>query len=770
MTAVRKLKESLLLCCAAVVLTGPAMAAENPGSSTQTLETVTVTSQKRTESLQEVPQSVSVLGATQIQAQHIATYADLASAIPNLSFTSLGAPGLSNLEVRGISSDVGTSTVAIYLDDTPITIRNQAFYSGQSEPQLFDLAQVEVLRGPQGTLYGASAMGGTIRFVSNPVDLYSYGGSVSADVSGTEHGGANFSSKGVVNIPLVEGELGLRVGVAITHNSGYVDQVDSAGHALRNDINSDEEKVVKASILWKPAERISITPSIFYQRTAIGDTGLISLNQAPYKTDKLVKENGVDTLAIPSIKFEYHFDWADLVSVTSYAYRHFPRVTDGTYFNSEYIGDYVDDLGITGLDGELDGSKLGALPGPVYNALTTRQFTQEVRLVSAPYDPGAALPVTWIAGLYYSEGNKYGKSSQYITDFNTTVASVYGMTSEELLGEDIPNDLFYQFDNQTKDYEYAGFGEGTYHFTPSLKFTAGLRYLYARSTGYGTSSGFFAGSSKPALKVANFHALTPKFTASYDVETNLTVYASAGKGYRLGGNNPNVPSGFCAKDLATYGLTSAPKTYDPDELWNYEIGSKGTFLGGRLSLNTALYDIEWKHMQIDVPLNTCGFDFTGNIANARSYGLELEAMGQITEALTAGVSGNYTHATFTEDVAGLGVKSGDQIPGAPRWSLNLWAEYRRKIFEGSESFLRASWQATGESHGTFNSKNLDFKRPAYSTISARLGTDIGKWEIALYGQNLLDTYKIVQRPSNNYVPGGYTLRPRTIGLSASVNY
>ena len=769
MSAVRRLKGSLLLCCAAVVLPAPA-AAQVVASNGTTLETVMVTGQKRTETLQEVAQSVSVLGSDQIESQHIESYADLASAIPNLSFTSLGAPGLSNLEIRGISSDVGTSTVAIYLDDTPITIRNQSFYSGQSEPQLFDVQQVEVLRGPQGTLYGASAMGGTIRFVSNPVNLYDYEGRISTDVSGTEHGDANYGGKGVVNIPLIDGELGLRVGVSFTHNSGFVDQVDTTGKEIKGNINDDEEKVVKASILWKPSERLSITPSIFYQRTAIGDTGLISLSQAPYKTDKLVRENGVDTLAIPSLKAEYHFDWADLVSVTSYAYRHFPRTTDGTYFNSVYVGDYVDSLGIAGTDGNLDGAKLGALPGPVYNAITSRQFTQEVRLVSAPYDPGSAIPLTWIVGLYYSESNKLGKSSQYITDFNATVNSVYGMTSEQLLGDDIPNDLFYKFDNQTKDYEYAAFGEASYYFTPDLKFTAGLRYLYARSTGFGTSSGFFAGGSAPALEAANFHALTPKFTLSYNVEQNLTVYASAGKGYRLGGNNPSVPAGFCATDLATYGLTSAPATYDPDELWNYEIGGKGTFLNGRLSVNTALYDIEWKHMQIDVPLNTCGFDFTGNIASARSYGLELEAIAQITEALSGGISGNYTHATFTEDVAGLGIKSGDQVPGAPRWSLNLWGEYRRKFLAEMEGFLRMNWQATGESHGTFLASNADYKRPVYSVLGGRIGTDIDNWEIALYGQNLLDSYKIIQRPADNYVPGGYTIRPRTIGLSASVKY
>ncbi len=767
MSAVRALRGSLLVCCAMVV--SPATA-ETPVDGAAGLEQVVVTGQKRAETMQEVPQSLSVLDGAHLDAQHIESYADLAMSVPNLSFTSMGAPGLSNIEIRGISSDIGASTVAIYVDDTPITLRNQAFYSGQSEPQLFDIKQVEVMRGPQGTLYGASAMGGTIRFVSNPVNLDEYEYSASSDVSGTEHGGANYIVKGVANLPLVSGELGLRVGVSFSRDSGFVDHVDSSGNVDRNGINDDETKVVKASLSWKPLERLTITPSIFYQRTGIGDTGLVNLSGPEYRTDKLVAESGVDTLAVPSLKGEYHFDWADLVSVTSLAYRHFPRTTDGTYFNSAYIGDYVDSMGVKGLDGNLDGDKLGSLPGPVYSAITAREFTEEVRLVSAPYDPNGGNPFTWIFGLYYSESNSFGKSSQYITGFNSAANSIYGLTAAQLLGDDIPNDLFFKFDTHTKDYEYAGFGEVSYNITPDLKITAGLRYLYARTTSLGTSSGFFSSGAVPALKVANFHALTPKFSVSYDVDRNLTVYATAGKGYRLGGNNNGVPAAYCAADLATYGLTSAPTTYNPDNLWNYEVGSKGTLFGGRLSLNTSLYDIEWKQIQLDVPLSTCGFDFIGNVGSARSYGLELEAAAQLTDELSAGASGNYTHATFTESVAGLGIAKGDAVPGAPRWSLNLWSEYRRKIYDDMEGFLHLSWQLTGESHGTFVKTNSDYKRPAYNLLGARVGTTFDRWEIALYGQNLLDSYKITQRPSDNYVPEGYTLQPRTIGISASVRY
>ncbi|HEX4674226.1 MAG TPA: Plug domain-containing protein, partial [Steroidobacteraceae bacterium] len=162
------------------------------------LAEVVVTAQKREENLREVPQSISVVSAAQLAEQHIESYADLATAVPGLSYSSLGGPGLSNLEIRGVSSTVGESTVSIYLDDAPITTRNNSFYAGQPEPQLFDLARTEVLRGPQGTLYGASAMGGTIKLVSNGVDLERFSGQVFQDLSGTKNGGLNYVSRGIL--------------------------------------------------------------------------------------------------------------------------------------------------------------------------------------------------------------------------------------------------------------------------------------------------------------------------------------------------------------------------------------------------------------------------------------------------------------------------------------------------------------------------------------------------------------------------------------------
>jgi iron complex outermembrane receptor protein len=768
-----------LLCTAAHLMTLPVTAqtlAANTLTSTPSggdVESVIVTADKRNESLQEVPQSISVVSGQQIADQHIENYSDLSRSVPDLSFSSLGGPGLSNLEIRGISSTTGDSTVALYLDDAPITIRNSTFFSGQSEPQLFDIGQVEVLRGPQGTLYGASAMGGMIRFVSNPVNLEEFGGTASADVANTTHGGADYVVSAVVNVPIVQDTLGLRVGLESTRDSGFVDHATPDGVIDRRGINADAAKVAKATLLWQATPDLTIQPSVFYQRMQIDDVGLVDLTPASYAqnyiTTKLVPEKGADTLIVSGLKMNYDLQWADMASETSYAYRSFPRTTDGTYFNSAFVGGLVDSMGITGLDGQLDGDKLSNLPGPVDNTLGVRELTQELRLVSKPYDPNSGGPFAWIFGLYYSSSLNHGTSNQFIPGFNSTLQSVYGMTAAQILGTDIPNDEFYQFSQRQNDEEYATFGELSYHLSPALQVTAGLRYLYGYSTFTQTSSGFFA--SQPYVSGdTKAYALTPRFSASYDMEDNVTLYATAGEGYRLGGINQPIPVPQCSPDLAQFGLTSAPESYHPDHLWNYEAGEKGSFFDGRLSVNTSIYDIEWNLIQIDIPLSTCGFDYTANVGKARSYGVENELSAHVWDGLSLGVSWQYNHDTFLEDVAGLGVSAGDPVPESPKWSVNLSADYDRPLTDRIVGFIRANWQFTDTSHGTIIKSNPDYDRPAYALLGASIGVNCGQWQVSLYGKNLLDENKIIQRPSDNYVAEGYTPTPRIVGLNMTTSF
>lgn len=738
------------------------------------LAEVVVTAQKREENLRDVPQSVSVVSAAQLAEQHIEDYADLASTVPGLSYSSLGGPGLSNLEIRGISSTVGESTVSIYLDDAPITIRNNSFYAGQPEPQLFDLARAEVLRGPQGTLYGASAMGGTIKLVSNGVDLQKLTGEVFQDLSATKQGGLNYVSRGILNIPVIDGVLGLRFGAQASRDSGYVDHVDLGGVVDRKSINSRRADVGKLLITYVPTSDLTVTLSEFAQRTVMDDTGLVNLQTPSYFINKLVLEPGRDTFSVSSLKIAYDLHWADLTSISSYAYRSFPRTTDGTYFNSVFVGYFVDSIlnnvaGLRGLDGNLDGYRLAALPGPVYNTLTTKQPTEELRLSSKAYDPQAGLPIAWIVGLYFSDARYVGTSAQYIPGFNQTFLSVYGIPPEQAFGAATPNDLFYQFVNDLEDREFSVFGEFSYYPTPKLKLTAGMRELFGSDSATNISSGFFASTPHSSGRLTA-HAFTPKFSVSYDLTQSVTAYGTAGKGFRLGGINGPVPALQCGGDLSAFGLTQAPNTYQSDTVWNYELGTKGLYFGNTTSINAALYDIEWDHIQLDVPLQTCGFDFYDNLGHARSYGSEIEILQKLARGLTAGISGQYNHDRFTQDVPGLRISRGDIVPGSPQWSLNLNANYERPLTAAVGGFVRANWQYIGRSHGTFVQASPDYQRPSYTLLGASLGITAGAWEFSVYAKNILDDRKVIQSPADNYVAEGYTPVPRIIGVTGDVRF
>ncbi|MEA3149484.1 MAG: iron complex outerrane recepter protein, partial [Gammaproteobacteria bacterium] len=481
-------------------------------------------------------------------------------------------------------------------------------------------------------------------------------------------------------------------------------------------------------------------------------------------------EPGRDSFSVTSLKINYDLQWADLTSVSSYAWRQFPRTTDGTYFNSEFVGYFVDQiLALPGLDGNLDGNKLAALPGPVYNSLSTKQWTQELRLSSKAYDPNAGLPISWLAGLYMSDAKYQGSSYQYIPGFNQTFLATYGMAPQDALGAATPNDLFYQFTNSLDDREFAVFGEFSYYPMPRLKLTAGARELYGKDAETDVSSGFFASTPyhRGELKA---HALTPKVSVSYDVTPSVTTYATAGQGFRLGGINAPVPAVQCAADLAAFGLAQAPSNYQSDKVWNFEVGTKGLYFDKVTSINAALYDIEWDKIQLDVPLKTCGFDFIDNLGHARSYGSEIEIQQKVGSDLTLGVSAQYNHDTFTQDVGGLGISKGDLVPGSPSWSSTLTADYQHPVAGSLKGFVHADWKYIGSSHGTFVQTNNDYRRPSYSLLGASMGIDGGSWQISVFAKNLLNENKIIQSPADNFVAEGYTPVPRIIGVAGDYRF
>jgi outer membrane receptor protein involved in Fe transport len=401
--------------CAQLPVTGFAQQATatdaNPSAAKNaaTLETVVVSATKRKEDASKIPLSVSVLSGDALAEQHITSVTDLSRAVPNMSFSGGaqgGGSGLSNIELRGISSQAGSSTVGVYLDDVSMTTRN--LYSlGSAEPKFFDIDHIEVLRGPQGTLYGASSMGGTIKFISNQPNPKSVENSFSSEVSSTTHGGTNYNLSAVYNAPIKPGELALRLGVQAGSTSGYIDQVSQANpsQVVAKGINSERDLVFKAALKWQPTPQLSITPSLFYQN--VKSDGLdvshltdINGNKLPdNQTDQLLREPGTDRLLVNSLTINYDMGWSDLTSVTSYYMRDFNRQQDGQAANSEFLGCCLitDPAARPGL-----AAAVNALPSAVLLGNRVRQTSQELRLASKGYDPKGS-PWTWLAGVYLSK-------------------------------------------------------------------------------------------------------------------------------------------------------------------------------------------------------------------------------------------------------------------------------------------------------------------------------------------------------------------------------
>ena len=324
---------------------------------------------------------------------------------------------------------------------------------------------------------------------------------------------------------------------------------------------------------------------------------------------------------------------------------------------------------------------------------------------------------------------------------------------------------------QTDDRQYAVFGELGYNFTPAVKATAGVRLAHGKAQFTQEESGYFAGNAPPVFtNTASFNAATPRFSLTYDVNRDVTVYGAVSKGFRLGGAGIFVPSDICATDLAGFGLKSAPKSYDSDSLWSYEAGAKGRVLDDRLTFSGALYYIQWNKIQQTVNLPTCGYTITTNVGDAKSYGSELEIAAKPTANWTVGAAGGSTHATLTRVIGSVGAAPGDRILNTPEWTLTLHSEYVQPLSGNTDAFLRGSYAWTGRSYGSFIKTDPDHVRPTFGTFDASAGADWGTLRLSIYGKNLLNDTTIIQRPSLLFLEEGYTLRPRTIGLTLSKKF
>jgi iron complex outermembrane receptor protein len=792
------------------------------------LAEIVVTAQKRQEDPKQVPISLTAISGPELVAEHISSMEDLTRAVPDVSYsgasgTGSGA-GLGNIEIRGISSQGGQSTVGIYLDDIALDVPNTGTM-GQPEPKFFDLERIEVLRGPQGTLFGAGSEGGTIRFVSKQPDLDNFGGSVSSELSGTEGGGINWKETGIVNIPMINDQMAARIGVQISHKAGYIDQISPyTGEVVAPDINAESDIVAKATIKWRVTDELTIKPSMFYQHTDLADldTAYLTYYGPPLglsgptpidSTAKLVREPAADALYVPSLTVTYDLGFADVTSITSHYKRDINVIEDVTVVDSLGLDSYAFDP--TSCNGLLNGqacqslyNQFSRLPSVAYVDNTVNQIAQEIRLASKPYDR-SGFPVTWITGVYFSSQSVRWTDNEYTPGLDSTFAGA-GLTAPEIQslvgwsttppansststyssGPPFPNQEVFFSNRNYNTRQVAGFGEATYYAAPTVRFTAGLRYLYATSTFSRNAGAYwnydYVWDHPPA---SHAYATTPKFAFGWDVTPDDTVYATISKGFRLGnvnrpvqvnscvlnGTQNGVPSSACTGNLNSYGFSAFPNSYGPDSLWNYEIGDKARLFNNHLSIDVAAFYIDWKNIQQTLQLPQ-GWSFIANTGEARIYGFEWDVKGSVLQGLTLSASGSFNRAVILSTGLVLNEATNEPyrnvpVEGVPVWNAKIGANYVRPLSEDINGFFRIDTTATGNSHGTFVAGTPDYDRPIYSLTTMSAGVDLGKdYTVSLFVKNLFDNRTVIQQPSVDYLTLGLRNTPRTIGIMGSVGF
>ena len=707
----------------------------SPGVAEQVeYERVVVTSRKRSESMNDVPISINVVSEDLINNLGASDFTDLIGVVPSLTAYQNG-PGRTRLSIRGVANGGGNDndtqnqeTVGIYLDEIPISMGGM-----NPELALFDLKRVEVLRGPQGTLFGAGSMTGTVRLVSNDPNLSEFEGKYEASASTIEHGSQNASLKALVNVPIIEDKLAVRVSAYYLDNGGYIDNSLTG----EKDLNDGNAKGAKLSALYIPSDELSIEMSLLHHDYS--DNGRpVDIDSTPLFVRDYPSFDGYDdTMDIGNLTLTYDLDWAELVSSTS-------------YFDRSIVNPRSLDLLIE------SALPPGVTPHELIDFTDSKVIVQEFRLASI-----SDSDLQWTVGVYADKKDVFYENTFPVPG----VDAILGTPSSDF-GAPVDH-LFYGFDDLTVK-TYAVFGE-LYYDIGDFSITGGLRYFNWEQDIEFYQSGLFNGEAnsdeRPKGSVDGFN---PKLNVSYHLNRDNLVYAQAAKGFRYGGINGAIPASVCADELAEVERDGGDtRFFDPDEIWNYEVGVKGSDSKGTISYNATYFHINWTDIQTSRSFE-CGFGFKENVGDATSKGIELEVTVKPIEGLTLSAGGAYINTSLDADVPNLGAQKGDAAPFVPETSFTASVEYSTQLNESLEGFGWMNLQYTDDRSTEFSEQNENYRKmDAYTLANLRLGVRFSGYEISLFANNLLDDDGVVRaigRPPFD-PPASIRVTPRTVGVT-----
>jgi iron complex outermembrane receptor protein len=724
---------TLQLVCAAALLI-PANHASAQVNNPAVLSEVVVTAEKRSESVQDVGASVSVVGSELLDNLHATQLTDIGAYVPGLQIDSGGTPGQTSISMRGIAPLSAGATVGTYLDDTPIgstSIHDRgSAYALDILP--YDVQRIEVLEGPQGTLYGADSVGGAIKYILTSPSLTNTEVRIGADVfavsgAGNPGGGA----RAMLNAALIPDTLGLIASIASENTPGYIDSSQTG----RKDQNAARQQSGRLALLWQPASNLSVRFGGLFQHTIADGNASVALDPVTLQSlsCKLCDNNFLPNIYKGNLQFysadvNWDLGWGKFVSASSFSNQQTQVDTDVTRTYQPIFA--------------LFGAPAGLSIFPLN--LTTKKYTQELRLSSA-----SDVPLEWLGGLFYT--HEKGTNHQSLTAQNPDGSLIDGLNP------------FFLGSLPTTYREYAAFGNLTYHITQRFDVSGGLRYarndqefqqildagplIATGSNQSGTSSeGVWTYSASP-----RFH-LTP----------DIMAYARVATGYQAGGPN-----------LAFPGI---PPSVKSDRLSNYEVGLKSEFCGHRAIVNVSAYDIEWKDIQVTGSLPG-GITYIANGGTARSQGVEADMTVRPADRLLVEATANYTDAKLTQDVPPIGGNSGDRLPFIPKWSGSVRADYTIPLTNDWNGHAGGGLRLVGVRYSSGALALDEFKTGAYGALDLNVDVSNSRYTIRVFAKNVTNRHAyLTDAGIQNGLTGdivqveGVVLQPRTVGLSLDARF
>jgi iron complex outermembrane recepter protein len=806
---------------------GAFAAEETVPAETGPLQEITVTATRREESLSKVPISVTALTQEAMDLRGVKDFQDVARFTPGVS---IDESGTNNIAIRGIASSGGSGTTGIYIDDTPIQIRALAFNPDDALPKTFDIDRVEVLRGPQGTLFGAGSEGGTVRYITTQPSLTTNSFYSREEVAYTEGGAISYEGGLAAGGPLIDNKLGARLTVWYRRDGGWIDHIDPVSlDTTQSNANFTETVLYRLAMVWAPFDNWTVTPGIYYQDQYRNNEDSYWPLYSDPRNNRFINADPTtrpdpDRFYLASMKIEGNLGFAKLISNTSYYHRKEETGYDGTLYNLGFyqkgvftVGpDFLPGSGILpGLYPLLDGNGVHLPPGATdYRSPASidngqQNITQEIRLQSL--DSNSAL--FWTAGFFFSSNRQtyleqihdplLNNLSLYATGQPDFGYWFYDLPTGNPLGYDprFPNDSYF-LQTEARDQQYAVFGEGTYSFTDQYKLTLGVRYSklkYSFNTLTGGPQLFLTPQTGSGDQ--NENSFTPKVSFSFQQDPRNLYYFTYAKGFRPGGANNPVPYAACSTDFMNFGIPGAPATYSSDSVNSFEVGAKNN-IDNRIKIASSIYYIHWNNIQQTVVPPICQISFIANLGQAVAKGFDVQVDAAITDNLTAQLAAGYTDARYTKDstlappMAGEPppvpvVASGDAIAGqsgsgqngqaAPPYTVTLGVEYRFKLFQ-RESFVRVDdefrakpkWLVASQDPNTLQYDSANYLLSSTNFASARAGMTFGGWQASLFCDNLFDTHTVTAYEwsidpgdGNSRLERQFTFRPRTFGLTVT---